>query len=292
MTTESRSLFVRLAPAAYRRLRLEKVAASRGGSAVFARAYWLYKRWIEDPHAGLVRAHPHLLRGGDVLDVGANIGYTTSLFARAVEPGRQVISFEPEEQNFARLSAVARKHDCVRPVRSAVGDHDGVCALKVNRHHPGDHQVVGGDSRGADDTVEVPMVTLDSYLSADGRDRPVAFIKIDVQGHEEAVCRGMGRLLDANPAVAVSFEYSGASSDPVIDFFSSRGFRLSVVHPFPTVVETHGGTCESRPDALWADSRSGRRSPAGLPSIALEGTQVAQEGTDNRRHGPGRLLPR
>ena len=236
MTTESRSLFVRLVPAAYRRLHLEKVTASRGGSAAFARAYWLYKRWIEDPHAGLVRAHPHLFRGGDVIDVGANIGYTTSLFARAVDPGNQVHSFEPEVQNFARLSAVARKHGCVRPVRSAVGDHDGLCVLKVNPHHPGDHQVVAGSAPGSADTVEVPLVTLDSYMAAEAQDRPVAFIKIDVQGHEEAVCRGMAGLLDANPGVAVSFEYSGASSDPVVAFFSSRGFGLSVVRRNGTLV--------------------------------------------------------
>ena len=112
-------------------------------------------------------------------------------------------------------------------VWSAVGDRDGVCSLKINPHHPGDHQVV--DGRGGEGTVEVPMVSLDSYLSWNGADRRVAFIKIDVQGHEAAVCRGMENLLASQPSISVSFEYSGHSSDDVVQFFAARDFKMSIV---------------------------------------------------------------
>jgi FkbM family methyltransferase len=233
-------MFVRLVPAAYRRLRLDRVGHSGPGADMFAGAYWLYKRWIEDPHAGLVRRHGELFLGGDIIDVGANIGYTTSLFARAVEPSGRVYSFEPEAHNFERLSKVAQKHRSVHAVRSAVGDHDGTCLLKVNPQHPGDHQVV--DVEGGADTVAVPMVSLDSFVSSQAAGRHVAFIKIDVQGHEAAVCRGMEGLLAANPDVKVSFEYSGSSSDEVVEFFAERGFSMAVVRRNGSLVDLAGNS--------------------------------------------------
>ena len=41
---------------------------TRIGDAMFSRAYFAYKRF-EDPHAALIRAHPELFRGGNVIDV-------------------------------------------------------------------------------------------------------------------------------------------------------------------------------------------------------------------------------
>ena len=50
--------------------------------------YLLYKRYLEDPFAALAKIRPSLFRGGDILDTGANIAYTASLFARAGGPIR------------------------------------------------------------------------------------------------------------------------------------------------------------------------------------------------------------
>jgi FkbM family methyltransferase len=222
---------VRLMPAAYRRLRLDKAGRAGPGSRAFVGAYWLYKRWIEDPHAGLAKAHPEFFTGGDIIDVGANIGYTTSIFAKAIDPSCRVYSFEPEVQNFQHLAAVARRRGNVTAIRSAVGDHNGTCALRVNPHHPGDHQVVVGTSNDSENPamVEVPLTSLDSFVAKQAPDRRVAFIKIDVQGHEAAVCRGMESLIRSQPAVRDSFEYSGSASDDVLGFFRDRGFKMSVV---------------------------------------------------------------
>ena len=43
-----------------------------------------YKRLVEDPFAALVRARPELFTGGEIIDVGANVGYTAQVFARAL----------------------------------------------------------------------------------------------------------------------------------------------------------------------------------------------------------------
>ena len=57
----------------------------------FARSYFLYKRAVEDPFAALLRRRPELFRGGHVLDVGANIGYTAAVFASGLSPGCRVM---------------------------------------------------------------------------------------------------------------------------------------------------------------------------------------------------------
>src|SRR5207249_1406142 len=64
------------------------------------------KRFLEDPYAGLVANRPDLFRGGHILDVGANVGYDTVLFAKALSPGARVIALEPERENCRRLQGV------------------------------------------------------------------------------------------------------------------------------------------------------------------------------------------
>jgi protein-L-isoaspartate O-methyltransferase len=74
------------------------------GCRLFKSAYLLYERYIEDDLEGLVRACPRLVSGGDLLDIGAKIGYTAALLARAAGSDRKVYAFEPEPFNF-RISA-------------------------------------------------------------------------------------------------------------------------------------------------------------------------------------------
>ena len=167
----------------------------------FARSYFAYKRLIEDVFARLVRQRPELFRGGHILDVGANIGYTARVFARAVEPPYRVYAFEPDAVNYRRLTRFA-KDDRIVPVHSAVGDHDGTIELWHNDAHPGDHRVAVGEVRafvGAKNRV--PITTIDSFVHT--LDHPIRFVKIDVQGYEPAVLRGMRGLLHSDVIVAL-----------------------------------------------------------------------------------------
>src|ERR1700730_17989382 len=44
-------------------------------------AYFQYKKLFEDPFWNLAQRQPHIFRDGDILDIGANIGYTACVFA-------------------------------------------------------------------------------------------------------------------------------------------------------------------------------------------------------------------
>ncbi len=210
--------------------------------ALFRRAYFAYKRRIEDPFYNLTRASPELFRGGHVLDVGANIGYTASVFADAVDPGFGVFAFEPEGANFAALEALARKHrpGVIRPVRAAVGEREGEIELWLNETHPGDHRVRTGSLEASASSArfsrseKVRQVSIDGFLeSIDPPLAPVRFVKIDVQGFELPVCLGMTRLIDSTGPLCVAMEYDpammrdmGFSPAECLSFFLERGFEL------------------------------------------------------------------
>jgi FkbM family methyltransferase len=218
--------------------------------ALFRRAYFLYKRHLEDPYYNLARRSPALFQGGHVLDVGANIGYTASVFADAVEPGFGVYAFEPEPANFEALEALARRRGggVIRPVRAAVGERAGEVQLWLNETHPGDHRIRTGSleasaSSGKFSRSEaVRQVSIDEFVEAMVPPlAPVRFVKIDVQGFELPVCLGMKRLLasGAHP-LCVAIEYDPAMMRD-IGFDPADCLRLLLDHGFELRVLRRNG---------------------------------------------------
>jgi FkbM family methyltransferase len=210
---------------------------------LYVRSYFLYKRRLEDPFAGLVAARPDLFRHGNILDVGAHIGYTTSLFLPALTPGFSLYAFEPDPDNHAVLVETVGRlpaHEAAVPVPAAVGERDGVADLWRNPRHSGDHRLATPTFvRGigpAPETTRVPLWSLDGFLADRGDDRPAAFVKIDVQGYEPAVLRGMDALLARSPRLAIAVEYSprelrslGFTAADLLDPLRGGGFSLHVL---------------------------------------------------------------
>jgi FkbM family methyltransferase len=220
-----------LFPALYALARRAGLTERPWFQAAFPRAYFAYKRWVEDPYAGLVRRRGDLFRGGHVIDVGANIGYNAVLFARALAPGFKVFAFEPDAQNFALLArAIAGLP--VEAVASAVGADDGELELWRNPDHHADHRVATAAWRAEHPgAVRVPACRLDTFLEGRG---PVAFVKIDVQGYEPQVLAGMRGVVEANPDLAVGLEYDPAAiralgGDPARLFEALPGFHVHVL---------------------------------------------------------------
>src|SRR5687768_5706692 len=207
-----------------------------GFQQIFDVAYFAYKRHFEDPFFNLSRRHPEFFKGGHIIDVGANTGYTAFVFGRALDEGFRVWAFEPASANFIRLQTTIANKGMLRqitPIRSAVGDRVGMIDLAINELHPADHQVNDDSSSGRESTPieKVDLTTIDDAARSHGI-RPVVFIKIDVQGYELNVCRGMQETLATNPRAAIAAEYSPESLrnfgiDPreLPGFFAARDYR-------------------------------------------------------------------
>jgi FkbM family methyltransferase len=210
---------------------------------LYTRAYFTYKRHLEDPFAGLVRSRPELFAEGHILDVGANIGYTAAIFLEVLSPGFKIYAFEPDEWNLRALRETVRARHAegrIVPVPCAAGDVDGEAELWHNPAHPGDHHLLTPAARRTvadEQTTRVAVRTLDGFLASEGQGMSaVAFIKIDVQGAELAVFRGMALSLERCPQAVVAFEYDPAQMrslgfDPAVAvaFFASRGYRLHIL---------------------------------------------------------------
>jgi FkbM family methyltransferase len=209
---------------------------------VFLSTYFLYKRYFEDPFAGLVKRYPSLFQGGHILDVGANVGYTAGVFAGVLTQGFQVYAFEPDPATFATLESVLSSKKLatkVVPVWAAVGASDGWIDMWHNEQHGADHRIfTEAFSRIHTEKTQVarvPLRTVDSFV-AEQVSGPVQFIKIDAQGYEPAVCAGMERTLACNPRAVVAVEYApqgiselGLDPGEIPAFFEKHGFRIAMV---------------------------------------------------------------
>lgn len=215
---------------------------TRPGRWLFSHSYNIYKRYVEDPFHSLIANRPELFRAGHVIDVGANIGYTSALFAKAIDPGYRVFSFEPEEVNFSYLAQCAARPENrgrIVPVRSAVGDIDGTIDLWRNAHHHGDHRILSGSlerTAAPSESVPVPITKIDTYFPKNGPFKQFSFIKVDVQGYELPVCHGMLQTLLENPGAVVALEYCpesmselGFDSDEMLAWWRSRGYTASTL---------------------------------------------------------------
>lgn len=143
----------------------------------------------------------HARGGGLFVDVGANMGYFTLLWA-GLGAG-EVVAVEPAARNIALLAENIARNGLsgrVQLVPKAAGDHDGVAGFRIG---PTEQTGWGGiAAEGIPPDLTVPSIRLDHALGA----REIAVMKIDVEGSEDMVLRGCEALLRGRHIGRVYFE--------------------------------------------------------------------------------------
>ena len=143
------------------------------------------------------------MAGADVfLDVGANSGFY-SLLAASLNPASVIIAFEPSDANFKVLSAnIAMNGLPIQSFEAAVTSEDGPVVLYDFDEFSYSASLVQGFRPG---TVArtVPGLSLDSFAEQHGLWGKRLLLKIDVEGHEEAVLIGAARLKNENVSLIV-----------------------------------------------------------------------------------------
>jgi FkbM family methyltransferase len=194
----------------------------------------LRERGVWEPgETALLRQH--LGPGMTFLDIGAHVGYYTVMAARLVEPGGLVMAFEPSPRNYELLLANVWRNGLGNVLCHpwAVGDANGFVDLYLDERNTGDNRIY----RSSEDRprTRVRMVALDSLSSLRP---PIDAVKIDVQGPEDAVVRGMSRLLQGSPNAFITLEYwpyglraLGRDERDTLRFYRSLGYRVRVQNP-------------------------------------------------------------
>ena len=143
--------------------------------------------------------------GMTVVDVGANIGLYSLVFASLVGDSGRVFAFEPSTALFeaARENmALNGKGRIVVLENIALGSQPWEAVLYKPPFNSGDNRLV--PSRRHTSGLRVRVSRLDDALPPGTR---IDWIKIDVQGWEVEVLRGMTATVGNNPWVRLYFEY-------------------------------------------------------------------------------------
>lgn len=223
---------------AYRAFQRTGLQRSRWFQKLFLASYFAYKKYIEDGFDGLAKKRRDLFEHGHILDVGANVGYTTQVFCDAVAKDFKVFAFEPEPKNFRALAERFAKSPVVETLQCAVGDRDGSADLWINTNHPGDHRILTPrlrESLGGARFLPTKMVRIDSFATEHGIEKSIGFVKIDVQGYELPVCRGMERVIhESRPVIALEYaprllEEVGYSASDLSSFMTGLRYGPRVI---------------------------------------------------------------
>jgi len=176
------------------------------------------------------------LRPGDVfLDVGAHIGYFSTVAARLVGATGHVVAFEPHERARTELLAMAARNEVqgiVEIVPYAVGDREEDLTLYTADEGTAYSTLdpAGSPMRNSmafRPATVVKATSLDAWLAG----RPelaarVRCVKIDVEGAESRVVAGMARTLLPLRVTILCETTIGSEADRMLERAGFRRHRI------------------------------------------------------------------
>jgi len=183
-----------------------------------------------------------------VVDVGAHIGYYTWLFAKLVGENGRVIAYEASPENFSLLkhNIQVKRLKNVYPINAAVCDRTASVNLYVS---PGNsnHSLVKGYTK-YEAVLGVKGVTLDDSFASISVTH-IDFIKIDAEGAEPSILRGMSGVLEHSPNLAMIIEINpialkadGIESRKLLSRIADCGFQAKVIRDDGQVIEPEQAT--------------------------------------------------
>jgi len=209
-------------------------------------------------------------RGGLVFDIGAHVGDRTASFLRL---GARVVALEPQPRVFRALRLIHGRAPGAVLRCEAAGARAGEIGMRVNSANPtvstasGDliaaaSSAAGWEGEVWDRTIRVPVTTLDLLIAEHGMPD---FVKIDVEGHELEVLRGLSA-----PVQALSFEFTTIQREVALACID----RLWELGRFEFNVSL--GEAHRLRHGTWIGAPELRDGIAGLPDSANSGDVYAR----------------
>jgi FkbM family methyltransferase len=138
-----------------------------------------------------------LRKGMTVLDIGANIGYYSLLAAARIAKNGKVHSFEPVRETYSRLqqNITLNEFKNIEAHRYIIHDHIGEMDIFVaDKSNTGSSSLSRSMENFSNTVQKVQTITIDSYIKS-RQIKSVDIVKIDVEGSELFVLKGMRNLL-------------------------------------------------------------------------------------------------
>lgn len=169
------------------------------------------------------------------IDVGANIGYYTTIAADQIGASGFIAAFEPEPDNYRLLEKNIHRNgfEFVQAIHAGLSDQHGEGQLFLNTTNFGDHQVY--DNGNGRQSCAIQLLNGTQYLQdkVDGID----LLKIDTQGAESQVIKGLLPLLQASgQRLTMIIEFwpfglrkAGSSGHQLLDMLATLNLPFKII---------------------------------------------------------------
>ena len=198
---------------------------------------------VWEPH--LAAWWPRLVKpGATIVDVGANVGFHALHAAVLAGPRGRVVAVEPDPGNARLLRLACSLLSGAAPVEvveAALSDHDGTLAFSdlgnpgnsgARFTHPEEETLRRLVHGPAPTFSEVRALRWDDHFG----DVKIDLVKLDVEGYEPIVVRGMAVSVERfRPAVVSEFapgnleHLGGVRAEEYLAWFFARGYRAWIV---------------------------------------------------------------
>lgn len=193
--------------------------------------YW--EMWVTDIFMNLVKD------GMNVIDIGANIGYYSLIFASKIGSTGKLFTFEADPEVFDILHKNMEINGFLgrtELINKAVVDKRGTINFNKCKIHHGSSSIASFSSEFWDNVeiINVETISLDEYFK--NKNMKIDIIKIDAEGSEPYIFDGMKELIEKNPNMTIICEFnqyiiSGAKRDPrkFLEEIKRYGFTLKYI---------------------------------------------------------------
>lgn len=168
------------------------------------------------------------IKKGDILlDIGANIGFYTTIFSKLVGRHGKVYCFEPDQSNFNFLRSNTKKFQNVTLIPKAVSEKKGTLTFYTSHRLNVDHRSYKPEK--FDNSFEVESISIDEFINGKFN---VNFIKMHIQGAEYGALKGMVNTLRKNDVILLmeiwpyGLKLAGSSVDEVVSYIHKVKYKV------------------------------------------------------------------
>lgn len=174
----------------------------------------------------------YIKKGHVIIDIGANVGYHTLIFSKLTGENGFVYAFEPEPLNYKTLkkNVDLNNLDNVRCVNKAISEKQETLDFFVsNSFNKGTHSLVYNPIQHSQESIKIDAIPLSHFILENDLNK-IDFIKIDVEGAEYEVIKGMETsLIEYKPTLLVEInneaqETHGKTSKSLKEYICGFGY--------------------------------------------------------------------
>jgi len=175
--------------------------------------FYILQRWVN--------------KGDWVIDVGANIGHYTKRLSELVSETGRVIAIEPIPDTFELLAANMAKvsYNNVSLFNIAASESSSIKGMALPKLDTGLDNYFMAKITKSNPSLEILCLSIDSL----NLPRPISLVKIDAEGHDIHVLKGMESLLKKDHPVLI-IEEDTSEVEEYLDKFGYSSERINSSH--------------------------------------------------------------